>query len=171
MSIGGIAVLLLITLYHFSYLTTIGTVLYILDRVFFVLLCAGMMIRFTLSPSALKHSLLHSSEPLLFPTCWISMPTILGCMQDYGVPPSGPWLIVALRVLLLLFVACTYRISVVQYFFLFTAKELTVHSMTPARLCLSSLSCRPVRWLMQSPEINRRANGCQSSLRASHFSL
>lgn len=132
MSTGGIALLLAVTPHRFPHLLMIGTVVYIIDLVFFVFLCAGMIIRLVLSPDGFKQSFLHPSESLLFPAFWLSLPTIIGCMQIYGVPSSGPWLIVAVRVLFWLYVACTFLVGVLQYFCLFSAKELTVHSMTPA---------------------------------------
>ena len=132
MSTGGIALLLQVTPHRFPHLTTLGTIVYVIDLVFFVALCIGMIIRLSLDPRAFKQSFLHPSESLLFPTFWLSMPTIIGCMQEYGVPSSGPWLVVTVRVLFWLYVACTFLVGVVQYFLLFSAKELTVHSMTPA---------------------------------------
>ncbi|KAL8742257.1 MAG: hypothetical protein Q9190_005234 [Brigantiaea leucoxantha] len=56
----------------------------------------------------------------------------LSGMQHYGVPSTGPWLPIAVRIIYWIYVASTFLVAVFQYFYLFTAKQLTVQSMTPA---------------------------------------
>ena len=132
MSTGGIALLLAVTPHRFHGLTTIGTIFLILDIALFVLICVALIARFVLYPATFKASFSHPSESLFFPTFWLSFPTILAGMQNYGVPSAGPWLPDCLRVLFWIYVACTFPVAVIQYSYLFTAKQLTVQSMTPA---------------------------------------
>ncbi|EMC97870.1 hypothetical protein BAUCODRAFT_146479 [Baudoinia panamericana UAMH 10762] len=133
MSTGGIALLLASTPHRFTGLTTIGKIFYIFDLVIFVCLVAGIIARFTLAPGSLQKSLLHPTEALFVPTAFLAVLNILACIQEYGVPASGPWLVVTLRVLFWLYMAVTFCLAVMQYWYLFTApKRLTIQSMTPA---------------------------------------
>ena len=134
MSTGGIASLLAVTPNRFPHLTTIGTIIYILDLVLFVCLCSGMILRFYFFPEMFKRSFTHSTESLFFPAFWLSFATIIAGMQEYGNPPTtaGPWLNDALRVIFWIYVACTFLIACFQYFYLFSGQPLTVQSMTPA---------------------------------------
>jgi tellurite resistance protein TehA-like permease len=83
-------------------------------------------------PGSLNKSLRHPTEALFFPTFWLSLPTIIGGMKIYGVPHTGPWLIVTLRVLFWLYCACTMLVAICQYWYLFMNKTLLVKSMTPS---------------------------------------
>ena len=132
MSTGGIALLLALTPHRFAGLTTIGTVFYILDLCFFLTICCLITTRFCLFPDTFKQSFLHPSESLFFPAFWLCWPTIIAGMQHYGVPSTGPWLPIAVRIIYWIYVASTFLVAVFQYFYLFTAKQLTVQSMTPA---------------------------------------
>lgn len=132
MSTGGIALLLSVTPHRFRGLTTIGTIFFILDLVLFLTVSAALTTRFCMYPGTFRASFEHPSESLFFPTFWLSLPTILEGMQNYGTPSAGPWLPVALSILFWIYVACTFPVAVIQYSYLFTAKKLTVQSMTPA---------------------------------------
>ena len=132
MSTGGFAVLLSAQPHTFTGLKTIGTVVYIFDLVLFVLLVITISTRFVLYPGSLGKSLRHPSEALFFPTFWLSIPTIIGGMNNYGVPKTGPWLIFTLRVLFWLYCACTLLLAIGQYWYLFMNKTLLVKSMTPS---------------------------------------
>lgn len=132
MSTGGLAVLLDRTPHKFRGLITIGTIVFIFNLALFLCLVTAITIRFLLNPNALRRSLIHPTESLFFPCFWLSMSTIILGIQAYGVPSSGPWLPVVLRVLFWIYVACTFLVAVVQYYILFTGEHLTIHSMTPA---------------------------------------
>jgi C4-dicarboxylate transporter/malic acid transport protein len=134
MSTGGIALLLAQTPHRFKGLNAIGSIFFIFDIVLFVIFCALMCTRFVLFPRSFAASLSHPTESLFFPTFWISISNLLSNIQDYGVPHCGPWLVVTLRVIFWVYVACTFSVAVGQYFFLFTGKPLTIQSMTPAWL-------------------------------------
>lgn len=77
-------------------------------------------------------SLVHPTESLFFPTFWLSLATIISNIQQYGVPNSGPWLIVVVRIFFWTYSASTFLVAVAQYHLLFTGKPLTLQSMTPA---------------------------------------
>ncbi|KAI5276737.1 hypothetical protein E4T47_00302 [Aureobasidium subglaciale] len=132
MSTGGFATLLSVQPHKFTGLMTIGTIVYIFDLVLFVILCSAITARFIMYPGSFHKSLKHPSEALFFPTFWLSLPTIIGGMNNYGVGNVGDWLIVTLRVLFWLYFACTFLVAVCQYWYLFMAKQLLVKSMAPS---------------------------------------
>lgn len=66
------------------------------------------------------------------PTFFLSISVILSDIQVYGAASTGPWLLVALRILFWVYVAVTFLSGVFQYLLLFTGKPLTIQSMTPA---------------------------------------
>jgi C4-dicarboxylate transporter/malic acid transport protein len=131
MSTGGIALVLSQTPHRFHGLQVIGDIVFILDIVLFLLFCSALTARFTLFPSTIKSCLTHPTESLFIPTFWISVVNIVSNTQQYGVPHTGHWLVVALRVLFWLYAAVTFAIAIGQYYFLFTGKPLTVQNMTP----------------------------------------
>ncbi len=131
-STGGIALLLSEQPHSFRGLMTVGKVIYIFNIVLFIAICLLLLLRFTLNTGSLTASLRHPVESLFFPTFWLSIATIVSGMQRYGVPSTGSWLVVAIRILFWLYVACSFLVAVLQYYYLFTAKKLTVPSMTPA---------------------------------------
>lgn len=74
------------------------------------------------------------TESVFIPTFWLTIATLVSNMQQYGVPSSGPWLPVALRVLFWTYSACTFASAILQYHLLFTGKPLTIQSMATAWL-------------------------------------
>ncbi|KAL1301546.1 hypothetical protein AAFC00_005785 [Neodothiora populina] len=132
MSTGGFSLLLSVQPHKFRKLMTLGTIVYIFDLVLFVSLCTAMITRFILYPSSLRRSLTYPNESLFFPTFWLSFPTIIGGMQNYGGDKVGDWLPVVLRVLYWIYCACTTLVAILQYWYLFTAKQLTVQAMAPS---------------------------------------
>lgn len=132
MSTGGIAALLSSQPHSFRGLKTIGTVVYIFDLVLFVLLVISISTRFIMYPGSLSKSLRHPSEALFFSAFWLSLPTIIGGMNDYGAAKTGPWLITTLRILFWLYCGSTLLVAVGQYWYLFMNKTLLVKSMVPS---------------------------------------
>lgn len=132
MSTGGIALLLAATPHQFRGLNVIGTIVFILDLVLFLLITAGITTRFFLFRKALWASIEHPTESLFIPTFWLSIATITSNIEIYAVPHVGPWLPVALRVIFWTYSALTFLTAVIQYNLLFTGKTLTIQSMTPA---------------------------------------
>lgn len=120
MSTGGLAMVLGQTPHQFSGLRTIGKIVFIFDLVLFTLLCTCIVTRFIRCPRALKASLTDATEAFFFPAFWLSLSTIIGNTQVYGVPATGPWLIAALRVIFWLYAASTLLVAILLYTVLFT---------------------------------------------------
>ena len=68
----------------------------------------------------------------MFGSFWVSLSLVLQCIQIYGVPSSGPWLITALKVLYWTYVACAFGVAVFQYATLFIAEKLASDTAMPA---------------------------------------
>jgi tellurite resistance protein TehA-like permease len=132
MSAGGIALLLSQTPHRFNGLNLLGEIVFIFDIVLFLVFCAFIATRFIMFPKTILSSLSHPTESLFFPTFWISVVSIMSNVQEYGVPNTGYWLVIILRVFFWIYAVLTFCIAVGQYFFLFTGKPLTIQSMTPA---------------------------------------
>lgn len=102
-STGGIAILLSETPKQFYGLQTIGIVIFIFNLVLFLLFTAAITTRFVRTPGggggALRQSLTQSPEAYFAGSFWLSMATIIICMQRFAVPRAGPWVIDAIRVL------------------------------------------------------------------------
>jgi tellurite resistance protein TehA-like permease len=84
-----------------------GDIVLILDIVLFLLFCSLLATRFTLFPQTMRSCLTHPTESLFIPTFWISVVNIFSNIQQYGVPHTGYWLVVTLRVLFWLYAALT----------------------------------------------------------------
>ena len=69
MSTGGIALLFAVTPHTFRGLTTIGTMIFILDLLLFVLLSAFILARFIMFPGTFTQSVYHPTESLFIPVC------------------------------------------------------------------------------------------------------
>ncbi|KAH7150360.1 voltage-dependent anion channel [Dactylonectria estremocensis] len=131
MSTGGIALLLHGAPHRFPGLDIIGKIFFLLTVVLFIGLVAGIAYRFYSTPPALKASLMHPTESLFFPCFLLSVATILANTAAYGVPATGPWLAVALRVCFWIYAAVSVISAIVQFFALFNGARLPIHSMTP----------------------------------------
>jgi tellurite resistance protein TehA-like permease len=133
MSTGGIALLLGATPNRFDGLTTIGKVVYIFDLVIFVGIVAAITIRFTMTPGSFFKAISHPTEMLFIPTAFIALVSVFSGAQIYGVPSSGTWLIVALRVLFWMYVAAAFLLCVALTWQLIhsPATRLTLATMTP----------------------------------------
>lgn len=132
MSTSGIALVISQTPHRFHGLTVIGDIFFILSILLFVLFTAAITTRFILFPKAFISSLSHPTESLFFPAFWISIVSILSGMTVYGIPKTGQWFVVTMRVLFWVYTASTFVVAVGQYFFLFTGKPFTLQSFTPA---------------------------------------
>lgn len=132
MSTGGFALLISVQPHKFNKMLTLGTIVYLFDITLFVVLIAAITTRFILHPAALRRSFTYPSESLFFATFWLSLPTIIGGMNNYGGEHVGAWLPVVLRVLFWIYCACTTSVAIIQYWYLFAAKQMTVKSMAPS---------------------------------------
>lgn len=133
MSTGAIATVLGQQPFSFDGLKTIGKIFFLLDLVLFLTFCACITYRFIRArPGTLAMSLHHPEESFFFGTFWVSIALILYCVQQYGVPSSGPWLIKALEVLFWTYAGCAILVAVFQYHVIFDTRKLPVTDALPA---------------------------------------
>ena len=113
MSTGALAVVLGQTPNKFDGLQTIGKIFFILDLVLFGLFNVAMALRAYWFPRRFLASLHHPVEGLFFGSYWVSVSLLLNCMQAYGVPSTGPWLIKAINVLFWIYCAIVLVVAAV----------------------------------------------------------
>lgn len=130
-STGSLATLLNMTPNKFPGLTTIGSVVFIIDLVLFVACVAMIVTRFILIPSSLYDSLHNNHEALFFAGFWVSVALILQNVELYGQPHCGPWLTKALEICFWMYAAMVFLVSLFQYFTFFGEQKLPVSNMMP----------------------------------------
>ncbi|CRG87757.1 hypothetical protein PISL3812_04777 [Talaromyces islandicus] len=130
-STGGVAILLSETPHKFRGLQTVGAVVFILNLVLFVCFTTAMICRFIQRPSNLRKSVTKPPEAYFTGSLWLSVATIIMCMQRFGVPHAGPWIIVAIRVLFWTYAAITLAYSISIFVVMFALSPLKPGSMSP----------------------------------------
>jgi C4-dicarboxylate transporter/malic acid transport protein len=132
MSTGALATLLGQQPYSFSGLKTIGKIFFILDLFLFLFFSACITYRFATNPGSLQRSLHHPHESFFFGSFFVSIALIIYCIEQYGVPSSGPWLVRALEVLFWTFAGTVTLVAVFQYHVIFDREHLPVTEAMPA---------------------------------------
>jgi C4-dicarboxylate transporter/malic acid transport protein len=132
MSTGAIATLLGQQPYGFTGLKTIGKIFFLLDLCLFLAFSACITYRFATNPKSLQRSLHHPHESFFFGAFFVSIALIIYCMEQYGVPASGPWLVKTLEVLFWTYASVVMLVAVLQYHIIFDREELPVTEAMPA---------------------------------------
>jgi len=132
MSTGALATLLGQQPYTFTGLKTIGKIFFILDMVLFLIFSACITYRFCTNHRSLNLSLHHPLESFFFGSFFVSIGLILYCMEQYGVPSSGPWLVKALEVLFWGYAGIVMLVAIFQYHVIFDREHLPVTEAMPA---------------------------------------
>jgi tellurite resistance protein TehA-like permease len=114
-STGGVAVVLSECPKQFAGLQTIGTIIFIFNLVLFLIFNGLLITRWTLNPSKIRTCFTTAPECFFYGSWWLSIATIIMCMQRYGVPHSGPWLITAIRICFWLYAACTLLSTTIMF--------------------------------------------------------
>ncbi|CAD0058126.1 unnamed protein product [Aureobasidium pullulans] len=163
MSTGALAVVLGQTPNTFTGLQTIGKIFFILALVLFVAFTAIIITRFILVPQKFLASLHHPVESLFFGSYWVTISLLLNCIQLYGVPNTGPWLVKALEILFWMYVAAVLIVGIGQYYVLFQLERLKgmgwcvalmMYAIYTQRLMVSALpdpSTRPGMYVSVGP--------------------
>lgn len=114
-STGGVAVVLSECPKQFHGLQTIGTIIFIFNLVAFLIITGLQITRWILCPEKFKQSFIKPPECFFYGSWWLTIATIIICMQRFGVPHSGPWLIVAIRVCFWIYAACTLLSTIIVF--------------------------------------------------------
>ncbi|KAE8145090.1 putative C4-dicarboxylate transporter/malic acid transport protein [Aspergillus avenaceus] len=131
MSGGGLAVLIINQPNSFRGLREIGIAVYIINLIFFALVCSTMATRFILHGN-LMESLRHDREGLFFPTFWLSVATIICGLSKYFGSEDNQAFQYALEVLFWIYCVCTLLVAIVQYSFVFSSHRYGLQSMMPS---------------------------------------
>ncbi|KEF54991.1 uncharacterized protein A1O9_08643 [Exophiala aquamarina CBS 119918] len=131
MSTGAISVILAKIPFRFQGLTIIGKSFFILDLVLFSVFVIIISIRFQRT-GALSKSLQTPPEALFFGSLWVSIALLLNCIQAYGVPVCGLWLVKTLEVCFWIYSTCALCVAIVQYGTIFVGQRMPISSAIPA---------------------------------------
>lgn len=131
-STGAIAALLSLTPHQFHGLQTAGKVVFIFNLALFLLFTSMMVARAIFHWDALKQSLLRPPEAFFAGSFWLTMATIIICIQQFGVPTSGVWLVGTVRVLFWIYGAVTLLYTCVVFVVLFSTIKIEPTKLHPA---------------------------------------
>lgn len=140
MSTGGVATLISIQPHAFPGLITIGACFYVLNLIFFVLLCSMMLLRFAKYPGTLKESLMHEREGLFLGPFWLSVATIITGTQKYVIQAyeqgdgMRTWMQTSMLIAFYAYTICTFFSAVFQYSYLFNSIEYKLEKFMPSWL-------------------------------------
>jgi tellurite resistance protein TehA-like permease len=138
MSTGGISTLLSIQPHAFPGLISIGAVFYVVNLIFFAILCSTMILRFTKFPGTFKESVTHEREGLFIATFFLSVATIITGTQKYVVEsyeanhPMRGWIVTSMAIAFWVYVFLTFCLAVFQYSFLFAAHSYQLVKFMPS---------------------------------------
>ncbi|KAI0425493.1 voltage-dependent anion channel [Xylaria sp. FL1042] len=131
-STGGVAIMLSQTPHQFHGLQTVGVVVFILNLVLFVCFCTAMLTRFILHPRIFKRSLVTPPECFFVGSFWLSIATMIMCMERFGVQHTGPWLVVVIRVLFWIYGAVTLTYTTATFAILYSKPIIKPGDIPPA---------------------------------------
>lgn len=140
MSTGGVATLISIQPHTFPGLITVGAVFYVLNLIFFALLCAMMLLRFAKYPGTLKESLKHEREGLFLGPFWLSVATIITGTQKYVIQAyeqgdgTRTWMQTSMLIAFYVYTICTFFSAVFQYTYLFNSLTYKLEKFMPSWL-------------------------------------
>ncbi|TDZ19220.1 Malic acid transport protein [Colletotrichum orbiculare MAFF 240422] len=131
MSTGGLSLLIFAQPHQFPGLRQIGTAVYAVNIVLFVLVCSAMLARFFLYPGDMKRSLTHEREGFFFPTFFLSVATLITSTNRYAIPENDETLVWAIQVAFWGYVIVTLMLAVGQYSFVFARHNFGLQTMMP----------------------------------------
>ncbi|PMD44742.1 hypothetical protein L207DRAFT_552816 [Hyaloscypha variabilis F] len=131
MSTGGVAFVLSVIPNRFDGLTTLGTAMFILNLFLFTCVTITICTRFILHPGTFTHSITNPHEGFFFATFWLSLATMITNTTAYGLPNTGPWLLVALRYAFWIYTICATLLAIFYYHLLFTVHSLVLTNVLP----------------------------------------
>ncbi|KAK1637619.1 C4-dicarboxylate transporter/malic acid transporter [Colletotrichum phormii] len=131
MSTGGLALLIFAQPHQFPGLRQIGTVVYVINIILFVLVCSAMLTRFFLYPGDMKKSLTHEREGFFFPTFFLSIATLITSTNRYAIPENDETLVWAIQVAFWGYLIVTLMLAIGQYSFVFARHNFGLQTMMP----------------------------------------
>jgi tellurite resistance protein TehA-like permease len=98
----------------------IGLVVFLFNIILFPLLCSCMALRAIWHPKHFRTSFTDPKESFFLGSFWLSISTIIGGIQVYGIThgPAYPWLITTVYILYWLYAGFSLANSILQYWVL-----------------------------------------------------
>ena len=87
--------------------------------------------RFIMHPAAIAKSLHHPKESFFFGDFLVSLVLLINCIQQYGAPNCGPWLVKTIEVLFWGYSAIALLAVIFQYYVIFATEKLEVKEAIP----------------------------------------
>lgn len=131
-STGGVAALLSECPKQFHGLQTIGTIIFIFNIVLWLVFIGLMLTRWIRNPKAIRACLTKAPEAYFYGSFWLSFATFIICMQRFGQPNVGDWLLVVIRVLFWIYAAITLLNVTVHFAVVFQFAHIKSIEMNPA---------------------------------------
>jgi tellurite resistance protein TehA-like permease len=131
MSTGGVAFVLSVIPSRFDGLTQLGSGIFVFNLFLCTAVTITMCVRFYVHPVTFTHSMTNPHEGFFFATFWLSLATMITNTTAYGIPNSGPWLLVALRYAFWAYTVCATLLAILYYHVLFTIKKLVITNVLP----------------------------------------
>ncbi|KAI0804934.1 voltage-dependent anion channel [Xylaria sp. FL0064] len=131
-STGGVALMLSQTPHQFHGVQTAGVVVFILNLVLFLCFCAAMLARFIMHPQTVRRSFTTPPECFFVGSFWLSIATMIMCIDRFGVQHTGPWLVAVVRVLFWIYGAITLIYTTAIFAILYSKPIIKPGDITPA---------------------------------------
>ncbi|KIX02797.1 uncharacterized protein Z518_08740 [Rhinocladiella mackenziei CBS 650.93] len=131
MATGGIANVIHTVPYRFDGLRIIGIIFFLMNILFYLIIWAMLITRFTLYPWTFRASFTHPTESLFVPAFAVSFGTILINIVEYGFGRVGAWLNRAVLILFWFDAALAVILSIIIYLILWSTQSFTIARMTP----------------------------------------
>ncbi|KAF1996234.1 C4-dicarboxylate transporter/malic acid transport protein-like protein [Amniculicola lignicola CBS 123094] len=134
MSTGGLALLIANTPHKFHGLYTIGLIIFFLNIILFLTLSTLMALRAYFDLPRFLKSFAHPPEGFFFGSFWLSIATIIGGIQVFGISqgPAYPWLINTVRVLYWMYAGITLPNSILQYWIFMHRRPISPLAINPS---------------------------------------
>ena len=129
-STGGIAIVLFDCPKQFSGLKTIGVIIFICNILLFLTFTLFMILRWASNPSKIYKCFTVAPECYFFGSYWLSMATMIMNMR-YGIPHTGPWLVVAIRVCFWIYAAISLLSTTLHFVIICKYTPLTAIQFAP----------------------------------------
>lgn len=131
-STGGIAIALSECPKSFKGIQTAGTVIFILNIVLWLTFSSLMVTRWVTTPSTFRRCFTTAPECFFYGSFWLSVATIIMCMQRFGTPHAGPWLITAIRVCFWIYAAISMLSTTIHFIVISKHTKVKAIEMNPA---------------------------------------
>lgn len=130
-STGGVAIVLSESPKQFQGLQTIGKVIFIFNIVLYLSFILLIALRWITNPRTFKLCFTEGPECAFYGSFWLSFATMIICMERFGKPNVGEWLVVAIRVLFWIYAAMTLLNSTLHLSLAFKYTPVVAMEMSP----------------------------------------